>query len=205
LAGLWVGTLVDRYHRGNLLVASLALRGLAAVLFLFPISMDNWLPIIYLVNFLLAILVQFEITIEAFLLPDLVDETQLLAADGVFGVNTLVAQGIGFLIVGPILLRIDGLGATGGAAALVFLIALLLVATLFRRPRNAEHHRLDCTEPSTLDGYPIKPATAKDGVGKTPLSFLVKPCYLATTLPSTKALHAVEAKAHRHQLHFPYF
>jgi MFS family permease len=66
LAGLWAGTLVDRYHRGNLLVASLALRGLAAMLFLFPISMDNWLPIIYLVNFLLAILVQFEITIEAF-------------------------------------------------------------------------------------------------------------------------------------------
>lgn len=162
LAGLWAGTLVDRYHRGNLLVASLALRGVATMLFLLPISMDSWLPIIYLVNFLLAILVQFEMTIEASLLPDLVDETQLLAANGVFGVNTLVAQGIGFLIVGPMLLRIDGLGATGGAAALGFLLALLLVVTLFRRPRNAEHHWLDCTEPSTIAGHQVKSARAKD-------------------------------------------
>ncbi len=162
LAGLWAGALVDRYHRGNLLVLSLVLRGLAVMIFFLPISMDNWLPVIYLVNFLLAIFVQFEITIEASLLPDLVDGTQLLAANGIFGVNTLAAQGIGFLIVGPMLLRVDGLGATGGAAALGFLIALLIVATLFRRPRNAEHHWLDCTEPSTLDVYPIKPARAKD-------------------------------------------
>lgn len=162
LAGLWAGTLVDRYHRGNLLVLSLVLRGLAVMIFFLPISMDNWLPVIYLVNFLLAIFVQFEITIEASLLPDLVDETQLLAANSVFGVNTLAAQGIGFLIVGPTLLRIDGLSATGGVASLGFLIALLLVATLFRRPKNAKHHWFDCTKPSTIAGHQVKPATAKD-------------------------------------------
>lgn len=90
------------------------------------------MPVIYLVNFLLAILVQLELTTEAALLPDLVDKTQLLAANGIFGLNALAAQGIGFLI------------------------ALLLVATLLRRQKTSVCHWHDRPELGATVEYPVR-------------------------------------------------
>jgi len=156
LVGLLSGGLVDRFNRVYLLSASLGLRGLASALFLLPIPTDGWLPVIYLVNFLLALLVQFELTTEAALLPDLVDKTQLLAANGIFGLNALAAQGIGFLIIGPTLLRTGGLRTMGGAAGLGFLIALLLVATLLRRQKTSVGHWHDRLEPGATVEYPVR-------------------------------------------------
>ncbi len=156
LVGLLSGGLVDRYNRVYLLSASLGLRGLASALFLLPIPTDGWLPVIYLVNFLLAILVQFELTTEAALLPDLVDKTQLLAANGIFGVNTLAAQGIGFLIIGPALLRTGELRTMGGVAGLGFLLALLLVATLLRRQKTSVRHWHNRLISDATVGYPVR-------------------------------------------------
>lgn len=153
LAGLGLGGLVDRYNRVYLLAASFGLRGLASMLFLFPISTSDWLPVVYLVNFLLAILVQFELTTEVALLPDLVDKTQLLAANGIFGLNALAAQGLGFLVVVLMLLQAGGLGVTGGMAGLSFLAALILVATLLRQPKTSVPHWLDRPEPSAAVKY----------------------------------------------------
>ncbi len=164
LAGLWSGGLVDRYNRVYLLSASLGLRGLASALFLLPLPTDTWLSVVYLVNFLLAVLVQFELTAEAAILPDLVDKTQLLAANGIFGINALAAQGVGFLIVGPVLLRTNTLGTTGGAAGLGFLIAMLLVMTLLRQPKTSTLHWLDRSEHSAAVEYPIRQLAASESL-----------------------------------------
>jgi len=160
LVGLWAGGLVDRFNRGYLLAASLGLRSLACVLFLLPLPMNTWLPVVYLVNFLLAVLVQFELMTEAAILPDLVDKTQLLAANGIFGLNAMAAQGIGFLVIGPVLLQTGELRATGGVAGLGFLVALLLVGALLRRSKMSARHWLDHSEPRAALEYPARPAIA---------------------------------------------
>lgn len=164
LAGLWAGGLVDRYNRIYLLAASLGLRGLVSVLFLLPVASGAWLPVVYLVNFLLSVLVQFAMTAEAALLPDLVDKRQLLAANGIFGINVLAAQGMGILVVGPALLQTDGLAATGGLAILGFLAAMLLVATLLRQPEISPRHWLDRLESDSAIEYRASPAAVSEAL-----------------------------------------
>lgn len=164
LAGLWAGGLVDRYNRIHLLAASLGLRGLASVLFLLPVASGAWLPVVYLVNFLLSVLVQFAMTAEAALLPGLVDKRQLLAANGIFGINILAAQGMGILVVGPALLQKDGLAATGSLAILGFLAAILLVATLLRQPEISPRHWPDHLESGSAIEYPVSPATMNEAL-----------------------------------------
>lgn len=158
LVGLWSGGLVDRFNRGYLLAASLGLRSLACAIFLLPLPMNIWLPVVYLVNFILAVLVQFELMTEAAILPDLVDKTQLLAANGMFGLNALAAQGIGFLVIGPVLLQTGELRATGGVAGLGFLVALLLVGTLLRQSKMSARHWFDHSEPCAALESPARPA-----------------------------------------------
>jgi MFS family permease len=160
LAGLWSGGLVDRYNRAYLLAASFGLRILASMLFLLPIPTGDWLPVVYLVNFLLAVLVQFELTTEAALLPDLVDKTQLLAANGIFGLNALAAQGIGFLVVVLMLRQTGGLAVTGSVAGLSFLAALILVVTFLRQPKTSVCHWIDRSEPSRTVEYSTSPLLA---------------------------------------------
>jgi MFS family permease len=184
LVGLLSGGLVDRYNRVYLLATSLGLRGLASVLFLLPISTDIWLPVIYLVNFLLAILVQFELTTEAALLPDLVDKNQLLAANGIFGLNALAAQGIGFLIISPTLLRIGGLRPMGGVACLGFFIALLLLATLLRNQKTTVHYWHDRLEPGVTVEYPAR----SQGLIKSLTNSCAGWSFVSTDRPTRKAV-----------------
>jgi len=112
VASLVAGPLIDRFSRRMVLViAHLLKAGVAGLLLLALRLLRGW-PLLlsaYAANFCLSVLNQFTSPAEAALLPSIVRRTDLIRANSVFQINSLAAQGVGALLIGPLLVKFLGL------------------------------------------------------------------------------------------------
>jgi predicted MFS family arabinose efflux permease len=133
---------VDRWdRRRTLLIGNLALAAIVAPLA--AVTADDRIWIVYVVAFLEAVAVQFVSPAESALLPRLVPDDQLAAANGLNALNNTLAR-----LIGPVLggfAAALGIGAVVGLDIASFLAAAVLVAAVsgvYRAERHEEHHVL---------------------------------------------------------------
>jgi MFS family permease len=141
LVGAIAGVYVDRWDRRRTLVAgNLVLAAIVAPLALVTTSDRIW--IVYVVAFCQAVAVQFVTPAEGALLPRLVPEDQLAAANGLNALNNSLAR-----LIGPAL---GGLAAALGIETVValdlvsFLLAAVLIAAVggVHRAEQAEERHV---------------------------------------------------------------
>ncbi len=142
LFGVPAGVLVDRFNRRHVLWMSNLLRGLCAFGFVVNLIVDRHdvLPI-YVLTFFIAVISQFFTPAEGAAIPLLVKDDELLNALSLFNITFTLAQALGFVVLGPVILNIvpsvavsfGMIGATFDPVQLLYLIiglAFLLCAVL---------------------------------------------------------------------------
>lgn len=104
--GLVAGAMVDRGDKRTVLIWTNVTR--AVVVLGFVVFADNvWL--VFSVNLLFSIISQFFTPAEAAAIPTLVRREGLLQANSLFNLTFVAAQGVGFVLGGPLLLGLFGL------------------------------------------------------------------------------------------------
>jgi MFS family permease len=135
LAGPLAGVLVDRWDRRRTLVAvSLAQAGF--LLPLLAVHGREQLWIVYLVTAVEAVLAQLNGPAFGALLPALVGQRELVAANGLVGLNGNLGRLVGSPL-GGVLVEVSGLPGLVVGDALSFLIGAALVALVRARPTPA--------------------------------------------------------------------
>jgi MFS family permease len=140
LASLICGAVIDRWGRVQVLVIAKVVRIAIALAFW---AGARWLPTglalatVYAVNVVGAAFTQFALPAELALLPDLVEEEQLLSTNAVIQLSTLVAQGLGIVALGPLVIKLAGAPAMGLIGAGLCTVALILIAALPRDRTSA--------------------------------------------------------------------
>jgi acyl-[acyl-carrier-protein]-phospholipid O-acyltransferase/long-chain-fatty-acid--[acyl-carrier-protein] ligase len=135
LASLFAGAAADRFGKLPMLLTSLAVRIVAAVAFWGTAQLGSpaiALAAIYAANITGIAATQFTAAAEASLLPDVVIDKHLLRANARFQLSLLAAEGFGIVVVAPSVVKVAGAPAVGVVAAFLYLVALLLAATLRR-------------------------------------------------------------------------
>ncbi len=120
LLGAFAGVAVDRMPRGLILFTANALR--AALMFAL-IGAKDALASLYLVALCLGIIAQFAVPAESAVLPNIVRQDRLTAANSFLSLGSLVTQVAGMLILAPILLK-----TTDGDPLLFILLGLFAFA-----------------------------------------------------------------------------
>ncbi|HDN80377.1 MAG TPA: MFS transporter [Chloroflexi bacterium] len=113
-AGLVAGPVVDRFDRRRLLVIANASKALVAGSFFIGLRSLRGAPLlllVYTVNLCLSSLNQFISPAEAALLPSLVGRDHLIAANSILNLGAIAAQGVGIVVVGPLLIKLLGLAS----------------------------------------------------------------------------------------------
>lgn len=133
LTSLISGTVVDRWGRKRLLVISHLMRALVALAFwastaFFPVGVA--LVAVYAANLTVSIFSQFAMPAELALLPDLVEKPQLPAANGLLQMGMLAGEGLGLILLSPLLIKVWGVPAVGLAGAGLCLFAFFMVLPL---------------------------------------------------------------------------
>ncbi len=113
MLGAIAGAAVDHLPRGSVLLVSNALR---AVLMFLLIGARDGLALLYMVSLTLGVIAQFVVPAESAVLPNIVRQDRLTAANSVLSLGALATQVAGLLIVAPVLLK------TGQADVLLFLL-----------------------------------------------------------------------------------
>ncbi len=153
---LWsmpAGAIVDRRDRRQLLIVSDLLRASLACAYLLAhlLLPGYWLlPGIYLITFLLSSVGQLAGPSEAALIPQLVGDERLLQANSWISLTSIAAQGMGFLIVGPLLIEWVGVEGVYVANAILYGAAAWLVSTLPSDLSSPSGHAATETHPSSL-------------------------------------------------------
>lgn len=140
LASLLAGVVVDRLGRLPVLMASLAARVVTALVFWGGTQLDEpglVLAAVYTVNVVGVAVTQFAASAEASLLPDVVDGERLLSANALFQFSLLAAEGLGIVVVAPLVIKLAGAPVMGAVGTVLYLFALVLAATLRRGSRVA--------------------------------------------------------------------
>lgn len=125
--GIAAGVLIDHTRKRVVLVTTNLLRALACLGF---VLFTGSLSLVYVVNFIFWSISSFFAPAEAASIPLLVKRTQLLAANGLFSLTFTGAQVLGFVIVGPPLVKLAGPEGTFMAIGVIYLVATLLVSLL---------------------------------------------------------------------------
>src|ERR1051326_8146848 len=101
------GVIVDRFNRRHVLWLSNLLRGFCALGFVINLMVDrgDLLPI-YVLTFCIAVISQFFTPAEGAAIPLLVDERELVNALSLFNITFTLAQALGFVLLGPVILNI---------------------------------------------------------------------------------------------------
>jgi MFS family permease len=139
MLGAVAGSLVDRLPRGLILFAANVLR---ALLMFVLIGAKDALATLYLVALALGVIAQFAVPAEGAVLPHIVRQDRLTAANSFLSLGTLATQVGGMLIIAPVLLK-----TTDGDPLLFVLLALfsfaaaiITVIPQFHFSFSAEHH-----------------------------------------------------------------
>jgi MFS family permease len=135
LGSMVAGAVVDRYGRGQALTTSHLARAVFALAFwagtrFLPPGPD--LIIIYAANASIALFSQFALTSELALLPDLVEKGRLLRANALLQLSMLVAEGLGIVVLSPLIIKLAGAPAVGFVGAIFCFVAGALAAGLPR-------------------------------------------------------------------------
>ena len=133
LGSLISGAVVDRWGRRRVLLASHLGRALVALAFWLGVQalpLGPALAVIYAANITSALLSQFATPAELALLPDLVEAQRLVPANAVFQLSWLVAEGLGIIMLSPLLIKAFGVPSVGLVGAALCLLAAALVAAL---------------------------------------------------------------------------
>jgi MFS family permease len=141
LASLVSGAVVDRWGRVRVLIVSHLSRALAGLVFwsgalLLPPGLAR--TIIYAINVTVAIFGQFAMPAELALLPDLVGPARLISANALLQLGMLGGEGLGIVVLSPLVIKLAGAPVMGLVGAGLCLLALFLIASL---PRDRK--RLD--------------------------------------------------------------
>ncbi len=102
LLGALAGVAVDRLPRGLILFLANLLK---AVLVFFLIGAKDTLPSIYVVALGISVVTQFAVPAEAAVVPHIVRNSRLVAANSIINLGTLGTQVLGMLVLAPILLK----------------------------------------------------------------------------------------------------
>jgi MFS family permease len=152
LASLVSGAVVDRWGKVRVLIASHLARAVIALAFFVGTAFlppAASLATIYIVNVAGAIFSQFAMPAELALLPDLVESEQLIGANTLFQLSMLAGEGLGIVVLSPLVIKLFGVPAVGLVAAGLCLLALGLVASLPKDKRPEERSVLGS---SVLEG-----------------------------------------------------
>ncbi len=144
LGSLAAGVVVDRLGRVPVLIASHAGRALAALAFCIVATAlpPGWtLFAVFGAITILALLTQFAMTAEFALLPDLVGQARLISANTLFQLSMLAGEGLGIILLAPLVIKLIGVPAVGLLALLLCLLSLTLVRALPRARAGAARDR----------------------------------------------------------------
>ena len=133
LGSLISGAVVDRWGRVRVLMASHLARALIALAFwggILLLPLDWALVLVCTVSAAAALCAQFAVPAELALLPDLAGQVHLMSANTLYQLSLLIAEGVGIVLLGPLVIKLAGVSAMGLLGALFCLLALALVATL---------------------------------------------------------------------------
>jgi MFS family permease len=127
------GVVVDRFPKKYVLVVSNLARVVLAVSYVpvLAILHGTWeLLAIYALTFLTATLAQFFSPAEATMIPLLVGEERLYAANSLFSLTMIASQAVGLLILGPLVVSLARVQGGFLIIAAMYLAAAILVSTL---------------------------------------------------------------------------
>lgn len=133
LGSLVAGPVVDRWGRKRVLLGSLLARGTAGLAFWMGAVALPPAMAIAIVNLATAAgtgFTQFATPSELAMLPDLVEHRSLVPANALLQLGTLAAEGLGIVVLSPLLINLAGPGSVGLMAAVLCLFAVCLVSRL---------------------------------------------------------------------------
>lgn len=125
LLGLIAGTLVDRWDRRHILIASDVLRG--AFIAALPLLAEAWLGWIYIIGFANAFIARFFIPALLSVLPDIVSERELVPANGLLATSEYISRTLGYALAGLAVQHLSFTWAFYADAATFFISALSIV------------------------------------------------------------------------------
>lgn len=140
LGSLVAGVVVDRIGRVPVLMACHLLRTILALAFwgvgtLLRPPLD--LLTILAITAAIAFSTQFTITSELAFVPDLVDQERRMSANALLQMGMLAGEGLGVIVLAPLVIRLAGVPAVGLLGAVLCLLALAWVSGLPRAPSGA--------------------------------------------------------------------
>ena len=133
LGSLVAGTVVDRWGRKRVLVASLLIRALPALAFwagTLVLSDNLAIAMVYTAMVAGTAFTQFATPAELAMLPDLVEHENLVPANALLQISMLAAEGLGIIALGPLLIKLSGPPAVGLLSGLLCIFATVLVTGL---------------------------------------------------------------------------
>jgi MFS family permease len=141
LLGSVAGVFVDRWDRKRTMVIADLSRAVLLLLLLFVRS-SEWIWIVYVVAFIQAIISQFFGPAENALLPQLVDKSQLVAANSLNALNNNLAR-LGGPALGGLLLGSFGFRNVVLIDSLSFLISAIMIALIVQSASASESGNLN--------------------------------------------------------------
>jgi MFS family permease len=141
LGSLVAGPVVDRWGRKRTLVASLVARALAALAFwagLLLLPPGPAIIMVYAATVSGTAFTQFATPSELSMLPDLVKHENLVPANALLQLSGLAAEGLGIVILSPLLIKLSGPPAVGLMSTIFCVFAFLLVTGLPRDTASSE-------------------------------------------------------------------
>ena len=140
LGSLVAGPVVDRWGRKRVLMASLLARALAALAFwagTLLLPPGPAIIMVYAATVAGTAFTQFATPAELAMLPDLVEHESLVPANALLQLSTLAAEGLGIILLSPLLIKLSGPPAVGLVSAIFCFLAMLLVTGLPRDPASS--------------------------------------------------------------------
>jgi len=141
LGSLVAGPVVDRWGRKRVLVASLVARALAALAFwagTLLLPPGSAIIMVYAATVAGTAFTQFATPAELAMLPDLVEHENLVPANALLQLSGLAAEGLGIIILSPLLIKLSGPPAVGLMSAIFCVSAIFLVTGLPRDPASSD-------------------------------------------------------------------
>jgi len=108
LFGTLSGVLVDRWDKRQVMVWSNAIRGAAVITYVF-VDEPSEMVWVYAASFLYATSAQVFAPAQGAVIPKLIGQSQLIAANSLYNMTNMAAQFLGFTVVGWVMVRTFGL------------------------------------------------------------------------------------------------